>query len=83
MNLQKSEQKSDWKPISTSPRDGSRILVSNGKYIEIARWSNARIWDQDDSIFHWVVYDIDDDYLDVYCEDQSCVNVLQDTWHGK
>jgi hypothetical protein len=52
----------DWRPISTAPMDGSRILVSNGKYIEIASWSNATVWDNEgDDFFHWVVYEVKDD----------------------
>jgi hypothetical protein len=31
----------EWHPIETAPKDGSYILVSNGAYIDVARWSHG------------------------------------------
>lgn len=32
----------DWQLIETAPKAGERILVSNGKDIQIARWGGKR-----------------------------------------
>jgi hypothetical protein len=63
----------DWQPIDTAPKDGSRVLVFNGKYVILAYYGNARIWDEDnDKILdedeedycrsHWVIHEVEDDY---------------------
>ena len=52
-----------WQPISTAPKDGTRILVAysniRGNYdpgykIEIAYWSNCFLWGVEKN-FHWTV----------------------------
>ena len=32
----------DWQPIDTAPRDGRRVLISDGKEVTGAAWVNVR-----------------------------------------
>ena len=35
---------SKWQPISTAPKDGTRILIANAKAVATAGWENSIWW---------------------------------------
>lgn len=49
---------SEWKPIETAPRDRTSVLITNGKCIHIAYYSEGAIWfgASDD----WYAFDMHD-----------------------
>lgn len=46
---------SGWQPIDTAPKDGSWLIVSNGKYMDVARWSHGSFggFSEDGDVLHW------------------------------
>lgn len=54
-----------WKPIESAPKDGTRVLVSNGKYVVIAYWNTEPlIWEDggNNTQACWTVFEPDDFY---------------------
>lgn len=39
----------EWQPIDTAPKDGSQILVTDGRYCRIASWA------EEIDVFDWVL----------------------------
>jgi hypothetical protein len=54
------KQIQEWQPIETAAKDGTRILCSDGKNIEIAHWSDS-VWTSekqpDGTWGSWLVFD--------------------------
>ncbi len=49
---------SEWQPIETAPKDGTPILIRNGKYVAVAFWdTDASNYDGVDFEPYWAMDD--------------------------
>lgn len=58
-----------WQPISTAPKDGSRILCTNKEDIEIARWSDSPWTSEkqpDGTWGAWLIFNSRSDSISIY-----------------
>ena len=44
---------SDWQPIETAPKDGTRILVLIGSKVQIAQWNEDGYVKKPTPFWHW------------------------------
>lgn len=51
---------SEWQPIETAPKDGTAILVWDGKLVYEAEWWDA--WYADSSKPGWMIANCDEEY---------------------
>lgn len=58
----------EWRPIDSAPKDGTRILVASNGLVDTAYWAtvsgNANCWGQDYT--GWVNYDSEDPFYSVF-----------------
>lgn len=60
-----------WQPIETAPKDGLPVLLSNGKYIEIARWEDNATMGRLERGPAWQVFDCEDPWYSVALTDPA------------
>lgn len=57
--------KYQWQSIETAPKDGVPVLLSNGRYIEIARWEEDAELGRFERGPAWQVFDCEDSWYSV------------------
>ncbi|HEU4635425.1 MAG TPA: DUF551 domain-containing protein [Edaphobacter sp.] len=63
---------SDWQPIETAPKDGTRVLVCYGSKprVIVAYWqSEPSLWERED-VPCWAVFEPEDPFYSVYLLDE-------------
>lgn len=51
----------EWQPIETAPKDGKRVLISDGRYVMDAYWSEEASLGQCSRGPAWQVFNCDED----------------------
>lgn len=60
-----------WCPIADAPRDGTNILLTDGKWIDIARWSDKCQHGRFEESPGWQIFDCEDGWYSVSFENPT------------
>lgn len=61
----------EWRPIAEAPRDGGPILISNGKWISKAYWSESCQFERFEEKAGWQIYQCEDGFYSVGAEPEE------------
>lgn len=69
--IRKALSEPEWRDISTAPRDGGPILISNGKWISKAYWSESCQFERFEEKAGWQIYQCEDGFYSVGAEPEE------------
>lgn len=60
-----------WKPIETAPMDGTKVLITNGRWVYTAKWKSDCQHGGFEERVGWQIFDCEDPYYSVAAENHE------------